>query len=53
MLGSALLIYAPAMLGLHAFGNAGLWLALTLFFLARSVSLGWVYGRGGLTLPTA
>jgi MATE family multidrug resistance protein len=53
MLASALLIYAPALLILHSHGNAGLWSALALFFLARSVSLAWVYGRGGLALPPA
>ncbi len=51
MLASALLIYAPALLALHADGNGGLWWALALFFFARSASLAWVYGRGGLTLP--
>lgn len=51
MLASALLIYAPALLALREFGNAGLWSALALFFLARSATLGWVYGRGGLVLP--
>jgi MATE family multidrug resistance protein len=53
MLASALLIYAPALLILHSHGNAGLWSALALFFLARSVSLAWVYGRGGLVVPPA
>ena len=53
MLASALLIYAPALLLLYPHGNAGLWSALALFFLARSVSLAWVYGRGGLALPPA
>ncbi len=51
MLASALLVYAPALLTLNAEGNAGLWWALALFFLARSLSLAWVYGRGGLALP--
>ncbi len=51
MLASALLIYAPALLALHADGNGGLWWALALFFFARSASLAWVYGRGGLALP--
>ena len=53
MLASALLIYAPALLAFREFGNAGLWTALALFFLARSASLGWVYGRGGLALPAS
>lgn len=53
MLASAGLIYAPALMVLSPYGNAGLWSALALFFLARSVSLGWVYGRGGLALPPA
>jgi len=52
MLASALLIYAPALLTLQAHGNAGLWSALALFFLARSITLAWVYGRGGLALPS-
>jgi len=51
MLASALLVYAPALLALNGDGNAGLWWALALFFLARSLSLAWVYGRGGLALP--
>ena len=51
MLASALLVYTPALLALNADGNAGLWWALALFFLARSASLAWVYGRGGLALP--
>ena len=42
MLASALLIYAPALMALSSYGNDGLWSALALFFLARSVSLGWV-----------
>ena len=50
MLASAL-IYAPALMALSSYGNDGLWSALALF--RSGVSLGWVYGRGGLALPPA
>jgi MATE family multidrug resistance protein len=49
MLGAACGVYAPALMALAPFGNAGLWTALALFFAARSASLGWVYLRRGLT----
>ena len=52
MLVSALLIYAPALMALSSYGNDGLWsMTLAPLFSCRSVSLGWVYGRGGLALP--
>lgn len=51
---SALLVYLPVWWLARPLGNDGLWLAFSLFNLARGVSLGWVflrYNRQGRWLP--
>ncbi len=43
MLVSSLLVFLPALWLLRDLGNHGLWMAFTLFMLARAVSMHWLY----------
>ena len=45
MLGSTCLVFLPSWYGLQALGNHGLWCALVLFFVARSLSMGMMFYR--------
>jgi len=48
----SLAIYSTAVYALQPFGNAGLWMALLVFFLARGVSLAWRYRTLSVTAFT-